>query len=687
MIYYKDFDFKKLESIGILRDSAHKSKRRSAESANQRREPYFDIICAFDIETTLHDFGSDHPEAIMYLWQFGFENFGAVYGRTWEEYQDFIQKTSAALRSKKAILNIWVHNLSYEFQFLRGIFDFEEDDVFLLDRRVPLKAQSGRALYRCSYKQTNMGLAEFTKKMKAKHQKLSGDDFDYGKKRYPWTPLTEQEIEYGENDVLGLIESIRTEMENDGDTLYSIPDTSTGYVRRDVKESTYYCREYIKSLAPDYELYKLLRDAFRGGNTHANPAFVGKIVENVHSYDMSSSYPSTQCNCLYPTKKFFHLKNLRPAYIFDLIYKHKKAVVMRVEFVNLRSKEEFPVCPYLSLSKCVTSKDRIVDNGRVVESKYCQTAITDIDFKIIADQYDWDNITILDAYKSSYGKLPNGIIAQNIKYFTNKTTLKGIPEQEYFYMKDKNKLNSIYGMTAQDPGKDDCKYVNFLYELQPADFEKRAGKAVVPYQWGVWTTAHARYRLQEGINIVGEDFVYTDTDSIKFIGDHAEELDKLNKIRTEESIKSGANAQDKKGNWHYMGVYEQEPDYDRFVTIGAKKYAYEIGGKLGVTCAGVSKKPIPEKDRAPGDEKYSTIAAKELGKLENYKPGFIFSLAGKNVTFYHDHPTETRIIDGHNITVTPNTAICDGTYTVGLSKEYQKYLQFLEDCVNKKEGR
>ena len=76
-----------------------------------------------------------------------------------------------------------------------------------------------------------------------------------------------------------------------------------------------------------------------------------------------------------------------------------------------------------------------------------------------------------------------------------------------------------------------------------------------------------------------------------------------------------------------------------------------------------------------------------MGKLENYKPGFIFSLAGKNVTFYHDHPTETRMIDGHEITVTPNTAICDGTYTVGLSKEYQKYLQFLEDCINKKEGR
>lgn len=89
-----------------------------------------------------------------------------------------------SLRSKKAILNIWVHNLAYEFQFLRGIYDFQPEDVFLLDRRMPLRAQTGRALYRCSYKQTNMGLAEFTKKMKAKHQKLSGDDFDYKSKDF-----------------------------------------------------------------------------------------------------------------------------------------------------------------------------------------------------------------------------------------------------------------------------------------------------------------------------------------------------------------------------------------------------------------------------------------------------------------------------------------------------------------------
>lgn len=126
-------------------------------------------------------------------------------------------------------------------------------------------------------------------------------------------------------------------------------------------------------------------------------------------------------------------------------------------------------------------------------------------------------------------------------------------------------------MTAQDPGKDECKYIDFDYEKQPSDIEKRASKAVVPFQWGVWTTAHARYRLQEGIDIVGEDFVYTDTDSVKFIGEHAAEFDALNEIRMQESIKSGAYAQDKKGNYPYMGVIRREEDYDRFITNGCEK--------------------------------------------------------------------------------------------------------------------
>ena len=53
-----------------------------------------------------------------------------------------------------------------------------------------------------------------------------------------------------------------------------------------------------------------------------------------------------------------------------------------------------------------------------------------------------------------------------------------------------------------------------LFEL----LEKYNKKAFLCYQWGVWVTAWARYRLEEGLKIAGEKAVYCDTDSVKYVG-------------------------------------------------------------------------------------------------------------------------------------------------------------------------
>lgn len=78
------------------------------------------------------------------------------------------------------------------------------------------------------------------------------------------------------------------------------------------------------------------------------------------------------------------------------------------------------------------------------------------------------------------------------------------------------------------------------------------------------------------------------------------------------SKQNGAWAVDPKGKDHYMEVYEQEKDADRFITWGAKKYAYESDGKLKITVAGVPKKEGAEE-------------LKRKGGLDALKPGFVFS--------------------------------------------------------------
>ena len=93
------------------------------------------------------------------------------------------------------------------------------------------------------------------------------------------------------------------------------------------------------------------------------------------------------------------------------------------------------------------------------------------------------------------------------------------------YFRAKVKINSAYGLTAQNPVRIPIKFNGLqLEEDLDADLTEllqiSKNRAFMPYQWGVWVTAWARWHLQEAINLVGDDFVYTDTDSVKYIGEH-----------------------------------------------------------------------------------------------------------------------------------------------------------------------
>ena len=96
--------------------------------------------------------------------------------------------------------------------------------------------------------------------------------------------------------------------------------------------------------------------------------------------------------------------------------------------------------------------------------------------------------------------------------------------QEIYYNKNKNLLNSIYGMSAQDPVKQSIDYIYGTGFVEREEAENKLldsynEKAFLPYQWGVWTTANARYELHEGIWLNPDAWVYGDTDSNKFITD------------------------------------------------------------------------------------------------------------------------------------------------------------------------
>lgn len=93
------------------------------------------------------------------------------------------------------------------------------------------------------------------------------------------------------------------------------------------------------------------------------------------------------------------------------------------------------------------------------------------------------------------------------------------------------------------------------------------------YIWGIFVTAYARKNLFEGIKSIGEDYIYCDTDSIKFFNKekHDDYINRYNKKVTEKceeclknydldiSLLSPLTKNGKKkpiGIWDYEGKYK-----------------------------------------------------------------------------------------------------------------------------------
>ena len=661
MIYNVDtFDYVAIEQIPC------QVRRRGNQGRRHNEKKYKDIIAAFDIETTNDD---ESCQAFMYVWQAQLNDV-TVMGRTWEEFRTFLGRIAERLKENEYIV-IFVHNLSFEFQFLRGIYDFSQEEVFAMEPRKVLKCEMMEHFeFRCSYLQTNMSLAEFTHKMGVADEKLSGEDFDYSKARYPWTELSDEEIHYCVNDVKGLVQAMEKQMELEEDSLYTLPFTSTGYVRRDVRAAMRHFNWYdLKMMLPDYEIFCMLREAFRGGNTHANRYYSGLIMRNVKSYDRASSYPDVQVNRLFPMGPWMKDENVDMNWVLRRIYRHHRACLMRIKLFNVRLSDPGWGAPYLAKAKCRNVLAGDIDNGRILSADYLETTITDVDFKIIMEEYTFDYMEVTEFYHARYGKLPLQLRNCVLKYFHDKTTLKGIPEQELYYMKQKNKLNSIYGMSVQSPVKQTIDFLDDFIERNEDErdlLEKANSHAFQSYAWGVWTTAWARYELEEAIRLAGNGFIYCDTDSVKYIGDA--DFTQLNERLKRRSKENGAAAKDPKGKTHYLGVWEYEGKYKTFKTLGAKKYVYtDEEDKVHVTIAGVNKKKGAEE-----------LAAR--GGVTAFRPGFVFRTAGGLESVYNDEPEISELIrEGRSIPITSNVYMRDSEYTVGITGDYMRILERARD--------
>lgn len=663
---------------------------------------YLNIESAFDIETSSTTIG-ENKVAHMYIWMFGLgENNPIIYGRTWEEFQKFIEVLCLYLGlSKDNRLVVYVHNLPYEFQFMRKYFQWES--IFAIAERKAIKAVTTNGIeFRDSYILSGYSLEKTAENLQKHTIEKKVGDLDYSLERHYDTPLTNEEMGYCESDIEVLLAYVNEQIEFSGD-ISKIPMTNTGRVRSYVRDECYYTsknhkktnkgkytryRKLMKDLTLDSETYLQLKQAFMGGFTHSNMNHTGKTLENVTSIDFTSSYPSSMLAERYPmsTPTKVTIKNEKELIELCKTY----SMLFEVKFTNIRAKLEYE--NYISESKCYILSGATTNNGRVYKAENLAMTLTDVDFEIVNQTYVWDSIAIQNAKRFHRGYLPRSIIESILKLYEDKTELKDVVGKEVEYMLSKGMLNSVYGMSVTDIVKDNHVYsdgwhkesVNIDDEIEKYNNSKNR---FLYYAWGIWITAYSRKNLWTGIIAMGNDYVYSDTDSIKLLNYEKHlpyvewynnmTIHKLEMMCEHYGIdKKRLQPRNKKGAVKMLGIWDYEGTYDKFKTLGAKRYLVQEKDRFTLTVAGLSKKNGIEYmiEKCNGDsEKIFDMFNDEL-----YIPSH---RTGKLTHTYIDDAITFNSLDylGNEREVTTESGVhlepCE--FTLSISDKYKEFLRNL----------
>lgn len=609
--------------------------------SNRKKNPtnYYNVPCAFDIETSSF-YQDGEKKACMYIWQFGICGY-CFTGRTWWDFMEFIEAVREVFDlSLDQRLVVYVHNLSYEFQFIRKWFTWKQ--VFAIDMRKPAYGVTDFGLeFRCSYILTGKSLEKCGDDLRIiKCKKLH--TLDYSLPRHSGTELTTKEMNYCINDIMVVMCMIYEKMLQDGN-ICRILVTKTGYVRKLLRDKCLYSgqkshkkiktrqftnyRRLMGVLTLDgYREYKLCKEAFMGGFTHSNPRRTNKLIkasedeEAPGSEDFTSAYPYDMiASDQFPMSKgeFVRPRN-KEEFEHNLKY---YACIFEVELHDLKATffNDF----YIPFSKCRAISGAVTSNGRLVSAHELTITVTELDWDIICRTYTFNHKKTRIGYFVRYrrGYLPTPIVECVLSLYKDKTELKDVEGMEEYYQLRKELLNSCFGCIVTDILRPENTYSEDWDE--PKTFETEAQyrqwanneiekynnkkNRFLFYPWGVYITALNRHNLWMGILEFNDDYIYSDTDSIKAvnISKHQRYIDNYNrhcKVLLEEAMEhhgldlAACHPLTVKGEEKWLGVWDFEGYYEAFKTLGAKRYSFKKYNKkkkkmeYSITVSGLNKR-------------------------------------------------------------------------------------------------
>lgn len=646
------------------------------------------IVYPFDIEYWKSEFDKAKKTpykgfkkaALLYQWQCAVENKDdiEVYtGRTLTEFSKFLDRLNDVVTDniifgnkqnvdpvykdyilnngkwKRPVVHFYSHNAGFEMQFLRNRFKI--DKVFARNMRKPMKYRIKLSdidiIFHDTLCLTQKSLGQWAEDAQLPVRKLVGD-LDYSLVRTPLTPLLGDEksgeLAYCINDVVTMIYGIQQYRQKHGGNLTYIPMTQTGEVRLTCrnniskKNRKWAEKCYMIDHSYSWDFFNVLLSAFAGGWTHVNQKYSGELQgvsktgDPVVCWDFASSYPSVMTTMKFPVSEFkeideVRLNQLTQISLDDSDYRY--IVVFTVTDVESKLWNTF-----ISSSKCINlSDDAIIDNGKVVAASSMTLCLTDADYDIFNKVYDYGTKRINKAYEAEADYLPYEFIDTILKYFENKTSLKGDASKISLYNEAKQFINALYGCAVTKIIIDEIIFNNkwskreltefdFISKMKiptdPKKLEKAIEKSFTTYQIGVFIPAFARHRLWDAIQQFDSKIIYCDTDSVKGYFDSADIkwFDQYNKYIGDLQMKVAKHynfnvdrfsPKTKKGVAKQLGIFEREDDCVEFKALRAKVYADKFWDsdindyKIETTIAGLPKesgvKIITEVDKLNDD--------------------------------------------------------------------------------------
>ena len=378
-------------------------------------------------------------------------------------------------------------------------------------------------------------------------QKIKEDSAFYEYARPRDHVITEEELMYFKNDLLVLAETIEAHTERYG-LLFKKTQASQSF-----NEFEKSFKSWRRRFPPMEELEDMsIRKAYWGGISYVNPKHQGKDLYNIGVYDINSSYPYQQAYQKLPYGTMLkETKNENP----DMSKFWIATVVMEFKLKEGR----IPCIPSRAIEEGeIFSTDKwLSDSEGIVVLKFCC-----IDYLTIKDSYDfkiieWINvwhwawrvhpeitryIRKNDTEKNKYGKL-------------SKTEKDPKLKNEYKSRRQRAKINSnsYYGKFGEEiikEGKTPYLRLNddVIYVQDHEEIQKMGKRKFLPV--AIATTAWGRNHLLSLANLLEDDFIYCDTDSVHYLKESGDSIIKgaeMAGIIDIDPLKLGA--------WDYEGTY------------------------------------------------------------------------------------------------------------------------------------